>query len=354
MDAPTSESWQRAYELVEEAITRGSSPPHGLEILAERVRTARGLPAAPGLANIEQVIGIRSLIATDLLTRVRGVCEGPIVIIKGLEVALHYPDPTLRPFGDLDLLVADSAAAQRALISAGFKEVMDPDLFVDIHQERPLELPGFPVLIEIHKAPKWPDFLEPPDFSELLAVAVESRSGVAGIQALPDAHHAVVVAAHAWTHGPLNHINQLLDVAVLAERVDRGEMRRIARRWGIEGIWQTTISCADNLFGHDPPPLAQRTWARHLQALRERTVAETHLERYLSPFWAYPWPMAMQVAASMLRAELRPAQGETWREKTGRAGVALRNAFRPRSLHDRELGPEAEKRRQKGRFTRIS
>ncbi|MGH2934167.1 MAG: nucleotidyltransferase family protein [Gaiellaceae bacterium] len=343
--------WEHALDLVRAAVDR-SQPAYGLELLGEQIRRERGVPAVPGLEYAQQLTTIRVLVAEDLLRRVRAAYDGQIVLIKGLEVALRYPDPGLRPFGDLDLLVPDTGAAQRALLDAGFEEVMDPDLFLDIHQERPLALPGSPLMIELHKWPKWPDFLDPPPLEGLLAVAVDSRSGVAGIQALPDAQHAVVVAAHAWTHGPLNHPRQLLDVAVLAEGIPRAKLRRLAAQWDLDRIWETTIRCADSLFGDAPHTAAERLWARHLRAVRERTVAEAHLEKYLSPLWAYSLPMAVQVSASMLRAELRPAQDETWREKGRRTLVALRNSATPRSRHDEALGPEAEKRRKPGRFTR--
>ena len=126
----------------------------------------------------------------------------------------------------------------------------------------------------------------------------------------------------------------------------------MAAQWGLERIWDTTIRCADSLFGDARRTGAERLWARHLRPLRERTVAESHLEKYLSPFWAYPWPMAVQASASMLRAELRPAQDETWREKLRRTVVAARHATVAKSRHDEELGPETEKRRKPGRFTR--
>jgi hypothetical protein len=342
--------WERANELAEAAVDR-SRRAYGLELLAQQIRRERGEAVSPRLQYVEQLGAIHLLVAEDLLRRVRAACEGPMLLIKGLEVALRYPDPVLRPFGDLDLLVPDTRALQRSLLAVGFEEVMDPELFIDIHQERPLALAGSPLAIELHKWPKWPDFLKRPPVEEFFAVAVESRSGVDGILRLPDAHHAVVVAAHAWTHGPLNHMRQLLDVAILAEGVPRAELHGIAEDWGIERIWRTTINCADSLFGDAPRPAAERIWARHLRPLRERTVAESHLEKYLSPFWAYPAPMAVQVSASMLRARLRPAQGETWGEKGRRTLTALRKAAVAKSEHDAALGPAAEKRRKPGRFT---
>ena len=45
------------------------------------------------------------------------------MLIKGAEVAVDYPGPRLRRFGDVDLLASDAAAAQAALLAAGFVEV---------------------------------------------------------------------------------------------------------------------------------------------------------------------------------------------------------------------------------------
>jgi hypothetical protein len=347
-----SQAWSRAVELVERAVTPGTNV-YGLELIEDELVRAAGAPRNDLLVLARNLTALRFLVAQDLLQRIRGACDGPIILLKGLEIALRYPNPEMRVFGDLDLLVPDSARVQRALLMAGYEEVMDPDLFVDIHHERPLQLPGSPLVIEVHKGVKWPDFLQAPPIDELLDVAIPSRTGITGILALPRQHHAVVTAAHSWAHAPLRDIRHLLDVAILAEGIDRTELRTVARRWGVERVWETTIRTADGLFGNAPRSSAERVWARHLRPLRERTVTETHLEKYASPFWAYPLPMAVQVAGSMLRSDLRPAEGETWGEKLRRARVALRNATRPRSEHDEELGEAARKRRKQGRYTRI-
>src|SRR5581483_8307003 len=235
---------------------------------------------------------------------------------------------------------------------SGFEEALDPELFIDIHHERPLRLPELPLLIEIHNSPKWPNFLEPPPVEELLAVSVDSRLGIEGLSTLPEAHHAVALAAHAWAHVPLQNMRHLLAVALLAEGIPRAELRDIASKWGVSRVWATTIGCVDSLFGDAPRTAAERLWARHLRRLRERTVAEAHLERYASPFWAYPWPMAAQVSGSMLFSALRPAQGESWRDKARRTRTAIGNASVAKSRHDEALGPDAQKRGRQGRFTR--
>ena len=202
----------------------------------------------------------------------------------------------------------------------------------------PLEWPGLPLRVEVHHRPNWPRRLSPPPTEEFFAVAVPSICGVPGISTLPPAQHALVVAAHAWAHAPLARIGDLLDVALLAEGADRGEIDVIAERWGMGKLWRTTIGAADAiLWAGRPPSLAQRTWARHLAAVRERTVFESHLEDWLSALWALPIPRAVWAIAAEVASEGLPARGEPWSAKARRSRIALRHAFLRKSEHDRFL-----------------
>src|SRR4029450_13299262 len=99
---------------------------------------------------------------------------GPIVLMKGPEVAALWPTPQSRPYSDVDLLVEDAAEAQRALLAAGLRPVGDPGLYVDIHHLRPLLAPGLAVAVEVHDRPKWIDGLGAPPTVGLLAAAVPS------------------------------------------------------------------------------------------------------------------------------------------------------------------------------------
>ena len=56
----------------------------------------------------------------------RAAYDGTLALMKGPEVAAHYPDPRLRTYCDLDFLVDSPEPAHRALLSAGFVEVGDP------------------------------------------------------------------------------------------------------------------------------------------------------------------------------------------------------------------------------------
>ena len=82
-----------------------------------------------------------------------------------------------------------------------------------------------------------------------------------------------------------------------------------------------------------------RLWARNLAELRERTVVEFHLARWLSDFWAVPPRRALLGLGSALAEEVLPAPGETWKSKVARARLALQNAAVARSEHQQRLKP---------------
>src|SRR5256885_1116802 len=94
--------------------------------------------------------------APSPLEPIRSVCGGPLVLVKGPEVARLYPG-SARTFGDVDLFAVDAQAAQRALLAAGFVEVDDPEPFLDHHHLRPLKAPTVGLRVEVHTAPLWPE-----------------------------------------------------------------------------------------------------------------------------------------------------------------------------------------------------
>jgi putative nucleotidyltransferase-like protein len=336
--------WLAVDDLIDRAPDMRALESHGLHLIAAKRRRELGLDVDDNVYAMERSAALAVLSAPALLERIRLACEGTLVLIKGYEIALLYEDPASRPFVDLDLLVEDSEATHQALLEAGFTEVDEPEKFIGIHHLRPLWLPGFPLSVEIHHAPKWPDGLTPPPTREVLEAAVPSAIGIEGLSTLPPAYHAIVVAAHSWAHLPLRRIQELADVAALMELTDRSEADALAQRWGASGFWNTTMAVVESLFYGKPQPRAQRVWARHLAAARERTVFEVHLERWISPFSTLPARKALPRLVETIGNELRAAENETWREKAARARLAFLNAARPRSLHEDALGPAARRR----------
>jgi Uncharacterised nucleotidyltransferase len=345
--------WQAVDDLVDRAPNLAALRAHGLQLLAARRRRAQARDVQPELLREEALAAVRMTLVPVLLRRIRDAYDGVIVVFKGPEVGMRYPDPELRPFVDLDLLVVNPEHAHDALLDAGFEELEDPPWaasrrspkgsFADMHHTRPLHSPGIPLKIELHRWPSWPRWLAPPVPEGLLASAIPSMLGVDGVMTLPPAEHALVLAAHSWVNEPLGRVRDLLDVSLMAAEADQEELHALARRWGLERLSEATLSAAEaSLLRTRRSTLAQRTWARNVTAMRERTVLESHLENWISCYWTSPPLSATRLAISNLTWDLLPAE-ESWRNKLGRVADALRNARSPKSAHDQALGPDARR-----------
>jgi hypothetical protein len=281
-----------------------------------------------------------------LLKLVRASCDGPLVVMKGPEIAVRYPDGA-RAFGDLDLLVSDARAVHGQLRSAGFVEVGDPEFYYRLHHLRPVAWPTLPLHVEVHSAPKWPDRFTAPAATDVIATAVPSAVGVDGVLAPDAARHTLLLAAHSWAHEPLRRLRDIVDICAIGAEADPVEVERIARSWRLDRVWRTTAAVARALLGEGPDPLALRLWARHLPAARERTVLENHLQRWVAGYWAYPTRTAARQMLDAMLADVRPAFDEEGRAKLARTAKALRNALTPRSQHDLLLGEDATRGRRR-------
>jgi Uncharacterised nucleotidyltransferase len=338
MDAAETAIFERVERLTGRSPSLADLDHHRLQLSAARCRRARDLPVSAAMVARERSAAASALAAPAILRRVRDAVDGPILLIKGPDVARYYPDPVMRPFGDLDLIVPDSTVTQRQLLDAGFEEVGDPARYEDIHHLRPVASPGLPLAVEVHHAVKWVDGLRPPTAGELLDAAVPAPVDLEGILALPPAHHAVVLAAHAWSHRPLGKVGDLLDIALVARHADAAELDRLARAWGIRRVWRVTVRAIDHLFAEGSRPLALAVWARHLAEVRERTVLEAHVESWLSALWGLPVESALAAGLEEVRRDLLPGAGEDWKSKRARVRAALSDAFVRKSQHDEALG----------------
>ncbi len=327
------------WESVEALARRAPCPEdlrlHRLHLIDARARHRAGEPMTDALRAEVRLAAASALAVPVLLSRVRAACDGPIVLMKGPEVGARYPDPALRPCKDLDLLVDNPIGVQRALRAAGFVPTGTPHLYEGIHHLRPLYLPGLPVTIEVHARPKWPDSMVAPTAAELLDLAVPGAFDADGVLTLPVAHHAVLLAAHAWAHEPLACAGRLIDVSVMAREADPDEADAIARRWGCLRLWRTTRRAAAALVEGERRPLAMRVWARHLATARERTVLEAHVMRTAGEIWGLPPHRAAPAAIAAIAGSAGRTPGERWTQKLGRARAAIGDACVPKSEHDR-------------------
>jgi len=329
----------RVSELAGRAESLADLEHHHIQLVAALRMRARGVSVPPALIAQERISAATALAAPALLSRVRAIASGPIVVMKGPEVARAYPAETMRCFRDIDVLVPNARGTQRELLAGGFEEFGDPALYEDIHHLRPVRHPSLPLVVEVHHSTKWVHRLTPPSTEDLLEAAVPAPYDVPGLLVLPPAHHALVLTAHAWAHRPLGKVGDLLDIALVAAEADERELSALANEWGLAGVWKTTRRAILALTGTGSNSLPLRVWARHLGNVRERTVLEAHLERWLSPFWSLPRGR-LSASLEALRNDLVPGDGEDWPMKRARVRAALGNAFVKKSQHDGALDQE--------------
>lgn len=327
--------WAGIDRLVERAGPGAALTLHRLEPFAARRLRELGREVPEELAESERLGAAFALTAPVHLGRARAAVDGPLLVVKGPELAARYPDAALRIYRDLDFFALDAGAAQRALVAAGFAEVGDPVYYAGAPHLRPLAWPGLPMELEVHERPNWPRWLEPPSIAELFEDARPSATGLDGVLAPAPERHALLVAAHAWMHGPLERARDLLDVGILAAEADRAELDRLARAWGMEKLWRATLALVEGVLLDGRPPRAQRGWARNLAALSERTVLERHVARWVGWYTAFPPGLAARAMLDEIRTDLSPEGDEGWGRKARRSLRAVRNAFVPQSEHDR-------------------
>jgi hypothetical protein len=315
---------------------------HKLGALAALRLRRLGEPLPPQLAAEEQLARAAWLTAIPLLGRIRQIAAGPLMLVKGPEVACLYPGRA-RGFADLDLLTPDGMRVQESLKAAGFVEVDDPELFRDHHHLRPLQAPGLWLKVEIHLRPLLPRGAAAPPVDELLEAAVPSAVGVEGILAPRPVDHALILAGHGWEHDPLHTLRDLIDVAAVAEHADPVELARTARAWGMERVWRTTAGATGALFGGGRRTAALRLFGGHLAHVRERTVLDNHLQHWLHSFWELPLGRAFLTTGTALKQELLPAPGESWHAKIVRVRNAVFHPRRPMSSHTASWREDVER-----------
>ncbi len=331
--------WERVGELADQAPQISDLRHHKLHLLAAARLRQRGDDVPAELRDAERHQAAISLGGPPMLRRIREATDEPIIVMKGLAVAERWPGTRLRPWTDMDLFVRDGEAVQAALLRAGFVEVGEPEDYEDSHHLRPVAYPGFPFAVEIHRRPKWPNH-QPPPFDEVLEAATPAFS-VPDVFAPSPAHHAVLLAGHAWAHDPLGSIGPLADVAAMMLAAGDETAAAVSRAWGVSRLWAATAWAADRLL-LSPQLQSSRTpiWQRHLYEARERTVFEGHVERLAGPK-AASTPAAAPLAVARAVSEiLRPWPGERWGSKLARSRLSLRHASVRESEHKEALfGP---------------
>lgn len=312
---------------------------HGLGPLAGRRLRLLGEPVPERLAREERAARAATLVVPTLLARLREAYDGPLLLLKGPALTSLYPDGARR-LADLDVLAGDAERAQEMLLAAGFR--LHPDSspldFRVHHHLHPLEWPGIPLPIEIHRRPAWPRGLSAPPNEELFAAALPATVGVDGILMPEPYQHAVLLAAHTWREVPMQKARALVDVLAFTDDAAREHLAGIARRWNIERGWCSTLAAADWLLRGGEEPRFVRYWARYLRSFREPTLFEMHLQEWLSPFWLTQPRTAVRLSRDAVRRDLRPSRHEGWGPKRQKIVRALRHPLSAKSDHIRRSG----------------
>jgi Uncharacterised nucleotidyltransferase len=324
--------WRSLCELISDADLAGLQA-NKLGPIAARCLRDRGRVVPTALEHEARRARAAWMASRPLLERIRSLCDGPLVLIKGAEVAALYPERA-RSFQDVDILSPNAEQVHAALLAGGFVEVDDPEVYkVDQHHLRPLQWPGIWLWVEIHLRPLWPRVLTPPPMEDIVSSAVPSATGIAGISAPHPAHHAIILSSHSWVTMPLGNLRDLVDVAAVAAQTDEETLAAVARAWGVGRMWRTTYSAAKGLLGGRGPTPAVRLWARQLPAVREYNVLDNHLQRWLNGLWGLPLRPAMRSIGAVFLQELSPYPNETWRDKVIRVVNAFIKPRAPMSLH---------------------
>jgi len=333
--------WGEVERLIER-LDADLASEHGLGPLAASMLRHARKPVPNSLLREHRAAATANLVAPALLTRIRSAYDGPLLVLKGPEVARRYPDRARR-FSDLDLLAGDADQAQAALLASGFKlhECEWPPQGYDDRRRphfhlHPLEWPGLALRIEVHRSVNWPEACNPPANAALFEAAVPASIGVDGLLTPHPNHHALLIAAHGW--GKLPMLRDLVDLMVFVEDDQREELQRIARTWKFERAWAASLALAEWRLTGRPEPGFVRLWARYLRGLREPTVLEMHLHEWSSPFWLVPARKAVHRAGIAIARDVRPWPDQPWSEKMRRIALAFLNPLSPKSQHDRRWG----------------
>lgn len=329
--------WVRVEQLIDAAPSLGALRTHRLQLVAARIRSARGMPVPPDLGQEQRRAATMGMSAPLLLERARSAYDGALLLIKGPEVAARDANPSDRFFRDLDLVADDAPAAQRALIAAGFLEVGDPTFYEHEQHLCPLIWPGIPLIVEVHRRANAPAWLPRLEAANILETAVPSATGIAGLLAPAPAAHALILAAHSWAHDPVGRLRDVLDLAVVLAREECSHVREIARDWGWEGIWHVSEAALGAMLATGSSHGLPRYMVRHLCAARERTVLENHLANLAAPICALPARRVPHAVVNVLAEAATPGRDEPWRNKGRRARLALAHAFMVTSSHEQTL-----------------
>ncbi|MBM4457735.1 MAG: nucleotidyltransferase family protein [Chloroflexi bacterium] len=269
------------------------------------------------LAHIDQVTRLQVMRQRFEATRLLDLLHAagvPVMPLKGLALRESiYPDPALRPSGDIDLLVRAEHVrqAESALQALGYlaDETYRPRAWYrpeTSHHLVPYRLPGREVQVEIHWDLAPSEVHLPVDVEAIWARAVAGQLAGRPTWKLAPEDLLLHLALHASLFSRfLTRLHHLVDVAETtrhyAQQLDWGRLAERARQWDAQRYLYLILRVANELLGL---PDVDQAWAdlrpagfqeAFVPAVRQRVLAMARLETHE---WTTDYLMTYALAPS--------------------------------------------------------
>ena len=247
----------------------------GVLPLLTRNLSRLGFPGVPAKVRAEleaayQRNALRNaLLARELsrLLELFGSAGVPVIPLKGVALAESlYGDPGLRVCSDLDVLVPRHLVREAfgLLLAHGYEredrypvQLGDVDFLVRNSMEYGFRSspPAFPYLLELHWDIAWRWRADAAMVDDIWADARPQVFDGVQVLAMSAEWELLYLAVHASRHR-WQGVKWLADIneVCLRGRVDWDIVTNTARRFGLEGALQITLSACETLFGTPVPP----------------------------------------------------------------------------------------------------
>jgi len=239
----------------------------GLAVAAERAGSLIiPLSGSEELLAHQREAMLRCLTLERCLLGLASAFEGsgvPFIVLKGPALAHGvYPDPSWRPFGDIDVLVraADWPGALEALRRLGFeRDLPEPRAGFDIRFGKAATHTGPDGLqIDLHRTLALGPFGLWIENDELFDQTTTFTLGGRSLHRLDDSAsfiHACVHASLGWRPPLLLAMRDVIQTAVVGSP-DAPLVSDRARRWHLGAVIEHAVTSASDLIGRELPELA--------------------------------------------------------------------------------------------------
>ncbi|MEU0510286.1 nucleotidyltransferase family protein [Amycolatopsis sp. NPDC006125] len=244
----------RMTGLLTAAITAGAFPATG-----EQAREVKSAHATNQM---------RVLVLEHELLRILDLLDGAGIearVLKGTAVAhLDYPDPALRSFNDLDVMVraADIDRTVAVLGTAGFRRTLaEPRPGFDRRFDKGMTLrPPAGYELDLHRTFVLGPWGRRVDLDAVWDTGQEFAIGGRAVRALSPPNRFLHACYHAALGDWPLRLGSLRDVAEMLRVVDPGPVLALAGSWGAEAVVAAAVADTVRLLGIKVPgPLAR--WA---------------------------------------------------------------------------------------------